>query len=184
MRAIFKKMSVRRLAEVLAIVGVLCVFSLIWTREKSLVQKFQFDDTFITLRYAENLVRHGHLSYNLDDRVDGYTSLGWTLVLAGAIAVGADGEHAARSLSSLFGLSAILLGVLLARRLGARWIVAICLAGLMPLFTPGYVLWSTPGMDTPYAAFCAVLLILLYSIESPNIYSWRAIAMVLALLSK
>jgi len=34
---------------------------------------FVCDDAYISFRYAENLVRHGSLVYNLGERLEGYT---------------------------------------------------------------------------------------------------------------
>ena len=53
-----------------------------WSQRIEPFGAFRFDDTYITLRYAENLAHHGRLSFNLDDRVDGYTSPAWTLWMA------------------------------------------------------------------------------------------------------
>ena len=48
------------------------------------------DDSFISIRYADNLV-HGHgFVYNAGERVEGYTNLFWTLILAAFIRVGAS----------------------------------------------------------------------------------------------
>ena len=48
------------------------------------------DDSFISLRYAENLVAGNGLVYNAGEFVEGYTNLLWTLLLAGFAALGAD----------------------------------------------------------------------------------------------
>src|SRR5213075_1752282 len=48
------------------------------------------DDAFIFYRYAKNLV-HGHgLVYNVGERVEGITSLLWTLLIAAGISAGGD----------------------------------------------------------------------------------------------
>jgi arabinofuranosyltransferase len=44
------------------------------------------DDTYITLRYARNLVEHGQLVWNVGEApVEGYTGILWTLLAAGAL---------------------------------------------------------------------------------------------------
>ena len=44
------------------------------------------DDAYITLRYAQNLVTHGHLTWNLGMApVEGYTGIVWPLLAAGAM---------------------------------------------------------------------------------------------------
>lgn len=47
------------------------------------------EDTFISMRYARNLVEGNGLVYNAGERVEGYTNFLWTLVLALVHAVGA-----------------------------------------------------------------------------------------------
>jgi arabinofuranosyltransferase len=44
------------------------------------------DDAYISLRYAENLVRYGQLTWNIGEApIEGYTGILWTLLAAGAI---------------------------------------------------------------------------------------------------
>ena len=45
------------------------------------------DDAFISFRYAHNLAHKGQLVFNLGEKVEGITSLLWTLILAAQIAV-------------------------------------------------------------------------------------------------
>lgn len=138
-----------------------------WLRQQQRFGRFSYDDLFITLRYADNLARHGHLSFNLDDRVDGYTSPAWTLLLAAAIRCGADGERAALALSQLCGLLGILGSGVLARRLGAAWPAALAIACVGTATTAGWVVWSAPGMETPFVGVCALALLSAYAAGEP-----------------
>jgi hypothetical protein len=46
------------------------------------------DDAYISLRYADNLV-HGHgLTFNVGDRVEGYSNFLWVILMAGAVKLG------------------------------------------------------------------------------------------------
>lgn len=139
-----------------------------WARQQRLLGRFTYDDTFISLRYAENLARHGHLSYNLDDRIDGYTSPAWTLLLAAAIAGGADGEGAALALSWLCGLLGVGGAFMLARRLGASWFAASAIAGLGTATTAGWVVWSAPGMETPFVGACVAAFLAAFAKGQPG----------------
>jgi hypothetical protein len=47
------------------------------------------DDSFITYRYAENLVAGNGLVFNVGERVEGYTNFLWTLLLAACYSLGA-----------------------------------------------------------------------------------------------
>lgn len=40
------------------------------------------DDSYISFRYVQNLLAHGELVYNQGERVEGFTNLGWVLLLA------------------------------------------------------------------------------------------------------
>ena len=46
------------------------------------------DDAFISFRYAHNLAAGHGLVYNVGERVEGFTNLLWTLLLAGGIRLG------------------------------------------------------------------------------------------------
>ena len=48
------------------------------------------DDAFISFRYAANLLDGHGLVYNPGERVEGYTNFLWTLLLAGAMGLGAN----------------------------------------------------------------------------------------------
>jgi hypothetical protein len=48
------------------------------------------DDAFISFRYAQNLVAGNGLVYNPGERVEGYTNFLWTVLAAGALALGGD----------------------------------------------------------------------------------------------
>ena len=56
---------------------------------------YLIDDVFISVRYARNLVDGHGLVYNVGERVEGYTNLLWTLLLAGALRLGVPPEVSA-----------------------------------------------------------------------------------------
>jgi len=129
---------------------------------------FPFDDTFITLRYARNLALHGALTFNIGDssHVDGYSSPAWTLVLAFIIRVGFDGAQAAVWLSKACGVAAGLGAFVVARVLGARRGWAL-LAPLACFTSVSWLVWSTPGMETPFVACCNLALLYALSRGAP-----------------
>lgn len=148
----------------------------LWMQQQQRFGRFSYDDTFITLRYAENLARHGQLSFNLAPRdapIDGYTSPAWTVLLAAALRIGIDGERAALALSWLCGLLGIWGSGVLARRLGASWVAALAVACLGTATTVGWVVWSAPGMETPFVGACATALLIAYTGGEPG-SRWRA----------
>jgi len=57
---------------------------------RAVVLTWTCDDAFISFRYAHNLVDGHGLVYNAGERVEGYTNLSWTLLMAAGIAAGLD----------------------------------------------------------------------------------------------
>lgn len=112
------------------------------------------DDTFISLRYAANLVEGHGLVYNPGERVEGITNLSWTLLLAVPLALGLDPVIA----SAAMGGVCLLLAVWAARTLGHRtvggsvWALApvACIA-----VDPLAVLEAVEGLET--ALYMAVV---------------------------
>jgi hypothetical protein len=56
------------------------------------VRSWTCDDAFISFRYADNLVRGHGLVFNLDERVEGFTNLAWTLWAALGLRLGIAAE--------------------------------------------------------------------------------------------
>ncbi len=74
-----------------------------------------FEDAFITYRYAENAAKGLGLVYNAGERVEGFTSFLWTVLLAGAARAGLPIVGLSRVLSVTFGLSLVASASLLHR---------------------------------------------------------------------
>lgn len=85
---------------------------------------FFYDDTFISMRYAENLLRHGALVYNPGDPVEGFSNLLWTLQLALAGWLGLPLLSTARAMGLAEAAGLFVLGLAFLQRifreLGAR----------------------------------------------------------------
>ena len=113
------------------------------------------DDTYIHLRYAQQLARGEGFVFNTGERVYGTTSPLWVLCLAEAMALGVDGLLASKLLGAVATLAALLLWWALVRRtLDSRWLRAcatIAWAGHAWMLR-----WSLSGMETPLAV-CLVL---------------------------
>ena len=105
------------------------------------------DDGFISFRYAEQLVAGHGLVYNVGERVEGYTNLLWTLLVAAAMALGIPPEAS----SKVLGIAAWLgLALVLARR---SWRPAsprpfVPLAAALVLLMEDYQTWATGGLET------------------------------------
>jgi arabinofuranosyltransferase len=190
--------------RILVIVGLAAaVIGLLWH-----VSRYAFicDDAYISFRYAENLARHGELTWNLGEpRVEGYTNFLWTVLLAAGIRSGISPERLAPFLGALFGvitllglfwMGRVLLGAggpdphRLHRRIAAHreW-----LGGLAPLtgweVLPAglaaawgaFACWSSGGLETPLFTALVVLAITQYLREEVSGQLLRPSGVVFAL---
>lgn len=117
------------------------------------------DDTFIHLRYAENLLERGEFSFNPGERSYGATSPLWIFGLALLLTLGAPPLVAAWLLGALCGLLVVVLSWSLLRRLDLppAWRTAVLLLIAGDVW---FLRWSFSGMETPLAT--ALLLVLLW----------------------
>ncbi|MBK9069495.1 MAG: hypothetical protein IPL79_00580 [Myxococcales bacterium] len=122
---------------------------------------FVTDDAFISLVYARNLAEHGQLVFNLGERVEGYTNFAWTVLLAGAIKLGAVGDVAALWLGLAFGVGTIAGAAAWLRAVlppdVAPWptLWSAVLAGLLA-GSAGMAAWSAGGLETQLVT-CALM---------------------------
>jgi hypothetical protein len=79
------RLSSTRNRVVIAILSLLLVVGI----ARAVQLAWMTDDAFISIRYAENLVNSHGLVYNAGERVEGYTNLLWTLLLAAGLWLGA-----------------------------------------------------------------------------------------------
>ena len=127
------------------------------------------DDTFIHLRYAENLLAHGEFSFNHGESTYGATSPLWIFALALALKLGLSPFAAAAVCGGLSGLLVIvLLDKILARlAFPEHWKTLL----LVVIVSDAWFLrWSWSGMETPLAT--ALLLALLWPLFSGRDLGW------------
>ncbi len=118
------------------------------------------DDAFISFRYARNLVEGHGLVFNPGERVEGYTNFLWTLLMAGAIALGQSPILASVALS-LASLAGVILGVAwLSNELAPVSPRApISLAALVCGCSYLMANFGTSGLETMFAAFLVVAMV-------------------------
>jgi hypothetical protein len=122
----------------------------------SLFSPMRVDDAFIFLRYADNLRSGNGLVFNLGERVEGFTSLGWVWIETIFLGLGLDGLNAAKAVGVLSALALIWATVRIAFRLsGSHWVAT--LAGLLVAINSAIATASVNGMETaPFAAAIAL----------------------------
>ncbi len=114
------------------------------------------DDAFITFRYASNLASGNGLVFNLGERVEGVTSLSWTLLLAVVETLRLPVEPAAFALGVAFALLALRESHLLGRALGAS--AGACLAAVALVAVHGrFWLVAGNGLEGGLFAYLVVL---------------------------
>jgi hypothetical protein len=131
--------------EAVLLVGAMVAFS--WD---ALEIHPHLDDSYISYRYARNLVEGAGLVWNHGEYVEGFTNLLWTLMVAGGLALGFAVERVGQTLGLISGLGMLFASHVFARSAlprGWRW-----MAGLAPwivLSCASSAYCSTNGMETP-----------------------------------
>jgi hypothetical protein len=120
------------------------------------------DDSFISFRYAEHLARGHGLVYNVGERVEGYTNLLWTLLVAAALRLGIAPEASAIALGVACWLA---LAAILAWRSWRRDRPGLVfpLAAALVLLMEDFQTWATGGLETSLFALLVVAGLLLAS---------------------
>lgn len=110
--------------------------------------KWTVDDAYIIFRYAENLVQHGQLTFNVgEDPVEGYTGMLLPLIIAAALELGISPSIAAH----LVGVVSLLLSMLILYRLMLRFRIPgpIRISSFLIVATAGFVYPHVySGMET------------------------------------
>jgi len=124
------------------------------------------DDAFISFRYARNLVVGDGLTWNPGERVEGYTSFAWVLMMAGALRAGLALEAVSRVLGVVSGLFVLASVALLASRRRPLWRWTAWIAPIALAANGSFAAWSTSGMETTFFTALVVGAMLAYLRES------------------
>jgi arabinofuranosyltransferase len=150
---------------------------LVW---HSLQYNFVTDDAYISFVYSRNLAEHGQLTFNLGDRVEGFTSFLWTFVLGLLMLLGIDPEVSSRVLGTACAIGTLAVSFVLMRRLGvgAPWsyVPAFLLAA-----SSGFACWSSGGLETQLFTLLVVAAIDAYVAAAIDPRAFRRMAVCLAL---
>lgn len=120
-----------------------------------LFYEFTYDDAYIYYRYMDNLAAGHGFVFNVGERLEGYSSFLWLLIVGGAkIVTGFDTIVLAKVFGiSMFGLALIVMQFAMvseARRATGRYEVGTLLAIALVVFvilTPPATLWSLGGLE-------------------------------------
>jgi arabinofuranosyltransferase len=157
---------------------------LIW---HSLRFNFVTDDAYISFVYSRNLAEHGELTFNLGDRVEGYSNFSWTVLLAALMRLGIDPEIASRVLGTACGVGVLLVAARLTRRaLPARASAWSALPAALLAASSGFACWSSGGLESQlFTLLCALSFDRLAVATSPDEprgrRAWLQLGLLLAL---
>jgi arabinofuranosyltransferase len=130
---------------------------------------YALDDSFISFRYAANWANGLGPIYNAGERVDGYTSFLWVVLLAGARRLGLDLVAAAHIMGFVFGALALALaGWMLTRHEPAQPAVPLSLALGMLALDGKYVASMMDGMETALFTFLLMASMARLWVETEN----------------
>jgi arabinofuranosyltransferase len=112
------------------------------------------DDAYITFRYARSLAEGLGPVYNVGERVEGYTSPLWMLLLAIGMRARVPPESAATALGVLCGLGTLAVAYAAGRRLAPdRSPLAALIAPLFLATHRTFAGWTTGGLETSLFTF-------------------------------
>ncbi len=145
-----------KLKEKIPLLLLIASFSLILFQTFSFFN-FTLDDSYISLRYAQNLAHRGELNWNAGEQpVEGYSNFLWTVVAAFFIELNLDPLLMLKWLGVISALATAYLVYKLSQLLYEDKIVA-ALAALLFSATPPVSYWAVSGMETSFFTFFMVL---------------------------
>jgi arabinofuranosyltransferase len=153
----------------------------------TIVNSFLCDDAYITFRYAKHLAAGMGPVFNAGERVEGYSSFLWMILMAMVIKLGGRPEFWSLFCSQVCGVGIIILIIAWIRSQIGTAIKALTIPALIAICAP-FVTWSSGGMETTLAAFLILIstLLLLRFQESGRFreLAGSSIAISLAMLTR
>ncbi len=143
-----------------------------------------FDDSFITFRYADNLAHGQGLVFNPGERVEGYTTFLWAVLMAGSIRLGWDVVAVSQILGTIAGVGILWLTFRLGNR--HRQPMAGALAAVMLAGTAGFARYAVSGFEMLLFS-CLILLgatLYLNAVERGGQFGWAGVIFGLAAMTR
>ncbi|MGA7732330.1 MAG: hypothetical protein WCD37_13805, partial [Chloroflexia bacterium] len=138
---------------------------------------WQMDDAYISYRYAWNLAHGQGLVYNPGEIVEGYTNFLWTLISAGAIALGIHPAGPMLAINIALAMGVVALSWRLAPRLTGSYLWAnvavllLCVDGALAAYGA-----RGSGMEAMLFGFCTLLaLSFLWNDGARHVLLWRVL---------
>jgi hypothetical protein len=141
-----------------------------------------YDDSYISYRYASNLVAGHGLVYNPGEYVEGFTNLLWTLLIAAGLGLGVGAKATSHALGLASGCATLIATYAFARwglRRSQSWCAAI--AAWIVFTSPVFARWTTSGMETP---LFAATVMAAFAVQVRERFGWALFAVSLATLTR
>ncbi len=147
---------------------------------------YTYDDAFISFRYAENLANGHGLVYNIGERVEGYTNFLWTVIIAGAIKLGADPLVVAKILGVVFALATMFLMIPFSALATGRRGWPNALPVLFLACSGQFVAWAQWGLEGGMFTFFITLGLFLFlkAVKDGMSFAYCSLAFVIATLTR
>jgi arabinofuranosyltransferase len=159
----------RGLAQQAGLVAALLVACVLLVLHARVFWRYTVDDAFISMRYARNLAEGHGLVYNPGERVEGYSNLAWTLLLAVIEATSEAPETAVKTLGVALGALALVFVLLLAlEATGSAAAAAACV--LLVALNPFVAVWLVAGLETGLFLFALCALAWAAAVRRPAVY--------------
>jgi hypothetical protein len=114
----------------------------------------QFDDAYISYRYAANLLAGNGLVFNPGEYVEGFSNLLWTLLVAAGMGLGVPAKVVGHLLGLASGAGVLVAIYLYVRALLPERSVWAGVAVWLIYSAPSFERWAISGMETPmFSAF-------------------------------
>src|ERR1700720_1888102 len=123
---------------------------LLWQMHRQ--RSFFHDDAFISLRYVVHLVEHGELTWNLGERVEGYTNFLQIMATAVLVKLGLNPIDSVRSINAVAVISLMVSTIQAARRLAPNDPIAIAVGGFLVMSSAPVALWVLGGLEAVMVA--------------------------------
>ncbi|MBN2542114.1 hypothetical protein JXI42_04550 [bacterium] len=135
---------------------------------QAISMNFTQDDSYISYRYAKNLVNGDGLVFNKGERVEGYTNFLWIILLALFTSFGLDIITVSKVLGVASGAVAVFLTYLISCSFFKKYKYIYRLIPPFILALNGaFAYWSISGMETSFFVMLVLLSLYLYINKNP-----------------
>lgn len=153
-------------ARITILVLLFCIAFLLF---QAVVFENTWDDAYISYRYARNFVENNGLVFNVGERVEGYTTFLWVMLIGLIGKTGFDIPTIGKVMSMLFGLATVIVTYFIGLSLGKRYYTAALLCALFLAIRIDYGVHYQSGMETSLHAFILSLAYLIYLRNGKNL---------------